>query len=57
LAGYWRTPEVLHTQEGRTALAIPDDEQVLGLLHLGTPRQEQRVPERTPVAEIATWLD
>ena len=57
LAGYWRTPEVLRTAAGRAALGIPDGEQVLGLLHLGTPRQEQRVPERTPVEDIAAWLD
>ena len=57
LAGYWRTPEVLRTAAGRAALAIGDDEQVLGLLHLGSPRQEQRVPDRAPVAEIVTHLD
>jgi nitroreductase len=57
LAGYWRTPEVLRTPAGRAALGIADDEQVLGLLHLGSPRQEQRVPERAPVADVATWLD
>jgi nitroreductase len=57
LAGYWRTPAVLRTDEGRAAVGIGDDEQVLGLLHLGTPRQQQRVPERAPVSEIATFLD
>jgi nitroreductase len=56
LASYWRTPAVLHTAEGRAAVQVGDDEQVLGLLHLGSPRQEQRVPERAPVADIATWL-
>jgi len=57
LATYWRTPAVLHTPEGRAAVGIEDGEQVLGLLHLGRPRQEQRVPERAPVDAIATWLD
>src|SRR5918997_340034 len=32
LAGYWRTPEVLHRPEGRAALGIADEEQILGLL-------------------------
>src|SRR5918997_6410931 len=32
LASYWRTPEVVQTTEGRAALGIPDDEQILGLL-------------------------
>lgn len=57
LAGYWRTPGVLRTAQGRAALAVPEGEHVVGLLHLGHPRQEPRVPERAPVAEVATYLD
>jgi nitroreductase len=57
LAGYWRTPGVLHGAAGRAALQIPDDEHVLGLLHLGHPRQEPRVPERAPVDAVVTYLD
>jgi nitroreductase len=57
LASYWRTPEVLTSAAGRAALGIGDDEQVLGLLHLGVPRQEQRVPERAPVGDVVRFLD
>jgi nitroreductase len=57
LASYWRTPAVLRTPEGRAALGIPDGEHPIGLLHLGTPRQEQRVPERAPAADVVRWLD
>ena len=57
LAGYWRTVPALERPEGRAAASIPDDEAVVGLLYLGTPRQEQRVPERAPVEEIAHFLD
>src|SRR5215213_5019147 len=57
LAGYWRTPAVLHTPEGRAAAGLEDDERVLGLLHLGEPRQEQRVPDRAPVEDVVTFLD
>ncbi len=57
LAGYWRTPAVLHDAAGRAALAIPAEEQALGLLHLGPKRQEERTPERAPVGTIATFLD
>ncbi|MBW3652027.1 MAG: nitroreductase family protein [Actinomycetota bacterium] len=57
LAGYWRTPGVLRTAEGRAALGVPDDERVLGLLHLGHPRQQPRVPERAPVEAVASYLD
>jgi len=51
LAAYWRTVPVL------PALGLPDDELPIGLLYLGTPRQEQRVPDRAPVEEIAYFLD
>ena len=57
LAGYWRTPEVLRSAAGRSVLGIGDDEHPLGLLYLGTPRQEQRVPAREPVAAVTRWLD
>jgi nitroreductase len=57
LAGYWRTVPVMETPAGRAALGIPTDELPIGLLHLGDPRQEQRVPERAPVEEIAFFLD
>jgi nitroreductase len=57
LATYWRTPAVLDTPEGRAAVGVEDDEQVLGLLHLGSPRQEQRVPDRAPVEDVAAFLE
>jgi nitroreductase len=57
LAGYWRTPGVLRTAEGRAALQVPAGERLLGLLYLGYPRQERRVPERAPVAAVATYLE
>jgi nitroreductase len=57
LAGYWRTPGVLRTAQGRAALGVPDEEHVLGLLHLGHPRQEPRVPERAPVQDVVSYLD
>ena len=57
LAGYWRTPAVLRTPAGRAAVGMGDDERVLGLLHLGHPRLEPRVPERAPVGDVADSLD
>lgn len=57
LAGYWRTLAVLEAAAGREAVALPADETPLGLLHLGDPRQEQRVPPRASVDEIAVFLD
>jgi nitroreductase len=57
LAGYWRTVSVLDDPEGKRALGIGEDETAIGLLHLGHPRQEQRVPERAPVADFVEYLD
>jgi nitroreductase len=56
LAGYWRTPAVLRTDEGRAAVGIPGGEHVLGLIHLGSPRQEKEPPARAPSAEYVTYL-
>ena len=56
LAGYWRTPAVLRTPEGRAAVELPDDERVLGLIHLGRPRQDRLPPERAPAADYVTYL-
>jgi nitroreductase len=57
LAGYWRTLALLDTARVRAALSIGEDEQPLGLLHLGTPVQSQRVPDRAPAEEISVFLD
>jgi nitroreductase len=56
LAGYWRTPAVLRTPRGRAAVGLPENERVLGLLHLGPPRQEREPPERLPPGEFVTFL-
>jgi nitroreductase len=57
LGGYWRTVAVLDSPAGREAVSLPADETPIGLLHLGEPRQEQRVPQRATVEEIAVFLD
>ena len=56
LVGYWRTPEVLRTPEGREAVGVPADERVLGLVHLGYGRQERQPPERAPSEDYVTFL-
>jgi nitroreductase len=57
LAGYWRTLPVLGSPSARAALGIAADEDPIGLLHLGAPVQEQRIPDRAAVEEIALFLD
>jgi nitroreductase len=56
LAGYWRTPRVVRSRAGREALAVPDGERVLGLVHLGAPRNRPPVPERAPVDSYVSYL-
>jgi nitroreductase len=56
LAGYWRSPGLLRSEEGRAAVGLPADERFVGLLHLGQPRQERPVPAR-PATAIAVFLD
>jgi len=57
LAGYWRTPGVLRIPAGRAAIAIPDGERVLGLVHLGAPRTAPAPPERRPPTDYVSYLD
>jgi nitroreductase len=57
LAGYWRTPGVLRTPEGREALSIPPRERFVALIHLGWPRQEKDPPERAPQSAVVDYLD
>jgi nitroreductase len=57
LAGYWRTPAVLRTDDGRAALGVAPGERLIGLLHLGPPRQERPPPERAPTGDVVTFLD
>lgn len=57
LAGYWRTPGLLRTPEGRRAVGLPEGERFVALLHLGALRQEKEPPERPPVAQTTTYLD
>ena len=56
LGGYWRTPGVLRTPEGRAACGIPAGEAVLGLLHLGEARGEKPAPDRAPLDVVVTHL-
>src|SRR5687768_1343415 len=57
LAGYWRTPEVLRTEEGRAAVGLGPHERFVGLIHLGRPVQEQSPPERAPAEQVVEFLD
>lgn len=57
LAGYWRTVPLLDDPRGRELLGLQRSEAPVGLLYLGSPVQEQRVPERAPLAGVVTYLE
>jgi nitroreductase len=56
-AGYWRTPGILRSAEGRAAVGLGEEERFVGLLHLGLPRQEKPAPERPGADRTTTYLD
>jgi nitroreductase len=56
LAGYWRTPGVLRTPDGAAAVGMEPDELFVGLIHLGSARQEKTPPDRLPPADFVSWL-
>ena len=57
LAGYWRTPVILRSAEGRAAVDLPDEERFVALIHLGNPRQEKPAPDRPNADRVTTYLD
>jgi nitroreductase len=57
LAGYWRSVPLLEHPAGREILGLSGEERAVGLLYLGTPVQEQRVPERAPLDQFVSYLD
>ncbi len=56
LAAYWRTPAVLRTSAGHAAVGVASDERVIGLIHLGRPRQQRPVPGRAPPGSYVRYL-
>lgn len=56
LAGYWRTPGLLRSAEGRAAVGLPEGERFVALLHLGNPRQDKPAPERPDADQTTTYL-
>ena len=57
LAGYWRTPGVLRTPEGRAAVGMGEEELFVALIHLGYACQEKQPPERLPPDDFVTYLE
>jgi nitroreductase len=57
LAGYWRTPAVMRTAEGRAAVGLGANERFVSLLHLGLPVQSKDAPERAPLDAVVRYLD
>ena len=56
LVGYWRTPGVLRTEEGRAAVGLGPDERFVALIHLGRSVQEKQAPAREPAEHVVEYL-
>lgn len=57
LAGYWRTPGVLLTPAGRTAVGLAENERLVALIHLGDPVNVPPPRERAPLERYVHFLD
>jgi nitroreductase len=57
LAGYWRTPAVLRSPEGRAAVGLTDDERLVSLVHLGTAQSVPPEKERAGPDSYVSFLD
>jgi nitroreductase len=57
LAGYWRTVPLLEDPRGREILDLGEQEAPVGLLYLGDPVQDQRVPDRAPLGDVVAYLE
>ena len=56
LASYWRTPKLLASPAGRAAIGLPDDEELVALIHLGLPVAAPAAKQRKPPAEYVEFL-
>jgi nitroreductase len=56
LASYWRTPKLLQLREGQAAVGMAEDEEFVGLIHLGPPVEAPAAKERKPVSDYAEFL-
>jgi nitroreductase len=56
LGSYWRTPGCFRQEPVRDLLGLAPHEEVVSLIHLGTPASDPPGKERAPVAEVLTVL-
>ena len=56
LASYWRTPKVLQGRPGQEVVGMAEDEEFVGLIHLGPRVDVPAPPERLPVGDVVQFL-
>ncbi|EAS19268.1 putative nitroreductase [Flavobacteria bacterium BBFL7] len=55
---YWSSPKPFADIKDLEGIQVADNEQFLGFFYLGTyPYEEQELPQRKPVEEIATFIN
>ncbi len=53
---FWQSPAVPSTKQGRAALGIPENEDCVAVVHLGTSAQERSAPARPPLDDVYSEL-
>jgi nitroreductase len=56
LASFWRTPGAFSDDAVRAAVGLVPEQRVVALIHLGPAVSEPPAKERTPLAEVVTFL-
>lgn len=54
---FWQSPAVAGLKAARSKLQIPDNEQLVAVVHLGTAAGERPSPERPPLDAVYERLD
>ncbi|MGC4108758.1 MAG: nitroreductase [Thermomicrobiales bacterium] len=57
LAAIWRSGGPAFAPEVREAFGLSEHAQIVGFIYVGYPAMERPTRERTPVAQVTTWLD
>ena len=57
LAAIWRSGGPAFAPEVREAFGLSEQAQIVGFIYVGYPAMERPTRDRTPVAQVTTWLD
>lgn len=56
LDSFWQSPTIADLPAARTALGLPDDEQLIAMIHLGHRSMDRAMPPRPPLSDVYSEL-